>query len=675
MRKLLLAVLLCPAPGWAGSLSGQGAFVLDQGGAQRPSFSSSERVVLRQQVFNSVASGGRITFRFFLISPTGAQIFQHVGNAVPGSVGNSASQVSGVPVSQFYTGPGFYTLRAEAELDGVVTTQQAQFSISSPNILLVYPPNGARDVADNPLTFRWSASGASRYRVLVGDNPSMYNSIFGQETAGAESFLSYPQNPSDERQRLTAGQVYYWTVEGIDPAGNVVAKTEIPFNYSVRATALAKDLAVTEFMLDGSVGQDGAVKLLVRVANQGNTTENSVSLRIGVGGLPAQGTPLAVTLLSPAESREFNIQGMMPVDQKQTLATACLELFDDNVPNNCRTFSVTRPEAPAGVAPPVAGAVITPGQMLDVLKELLKERGIDLNDYDTGAIPPDKLAALIDGLRQGTVQASVVGVAVKPPAGGQPPAGPIPTVGSDARKAAPDFGGAPDASTETDEGKESEVTLDQALSRLNEALKKLGIDLAQFTIPKDLAPERLAALAKGLADGTVKAAVVGGAPAGSTASSGAVSRTYAPPPLETPPPILVAPSEDLPPEEEEAGGAEWTGMAGPAGKGPYTMTIRDADDWAKRWGRLRDGRAPELDFKKTIVVGVVAGSMDRAERVEIESVQVGEEGLVVRYKLVVEGKSGEPDKARTRVPWTMRHVKASPGLDVRFERAEEGGDR
>ncbi len=678
---VVAALLLAARPAMAGLLSGQGVFVLDQTGAQRPTFSNNERVVLQQKVFNSVASANRLSFRFFILGPTGAQVFQHVGNAVVGSVGNAASQVSGVPVAQFYTGPGFYTFRAEAELDGQIVSQQAVFSVSSPNILLIYPPNGARNMSDVPLTFRWSASGASRYRVTVGDNPSMYNSIFNQTTGGGENFLSYPQNPSDPRQRLTAGQVYYWIVEGLDPAANVIARSETPFSYSVNATALAKDLAVTDLTVDSAIGADGVVQLRVRVLNQGNMTENSVNLRIGVGGLPAQGTPIAVSLLNPREAREWLVQGAIPVDQKQTLATACLELFDDNVPNNCKTLAVTRPAAGSGAPTTIGGTpLLSVGQMWDMLNELLRERGIDLSAWQMdGVMDAAELAALIDGLRQGSVQVTLSGA---PSATGGAARGVVGTVTGD-KKSAPVFGAREGVATVAEN--EDKLSAEQLWAELADALKAMGVDLTEWEFTDKMDPAELEGLVQALKAGSGKAFVTGGAPTtaallGTGAATGTkASATSKDKTLER---LLGEGGEEKaqvrqPEQDEELG--EWAGMAGPAGKSPYTMAIKDGDDWGKRWKRLREGRAPQLEFKTSIVVGVVAGSQDKGERVEIENVQVGTDGLVVRYRLVSQrlaaGQDVEKGKTRARVPYILKQVQASPALDVRFERVDDGGER
>lgn len=652
-------IVLLSGQAWAGLLSGQGAFVLDPSGAQRSTFSNNERVVLQQRIFNSVASGNRISFKFVLVSPNGTEVFTHQGNMVPGTVGNAASQVSGVPVSQFYTGPGFYTLRAEAELDGQVLTQQAQFSVSSPNILLIYPPNGARDLADNPLTFRWSASGASRYRVQVGDNPSLYNALFSQDTLGSENFLGYPQNPSDPRQRLATGQVYYWKVEGLDSAGNVIAQSEAPFNYSVQATSLAKDLAVADLAVEGAIGSDGKLDLRARVANQGNTTENSVNLKISVGGLPAAGTPIAISLLNPGESREFTVQAYIPADQKQTLATACLELFDDNVPNNCRTLSVTKPEGLSATPTPAGAPLLSADQLWEMLQQLLKERGIDVTDWlPEGSLDSGQLSKLIDGLRQGTVQVTLTGAQAPPPTTTTVAVGQV----TAPKKTGPDFGGgglevAPESEAE-------KRTPEQVWLELDGVLKGLGVDLAVWEPAVKLSAEQLDKIVKGLKAGTMQAVLTG--PAAPEVTRALVGK------VEEKKRDLIALENEralaLEPEAEET--LEWSGMGPPAGRAVQAVAIKDADEWSKTWKRLQEGgQAPKIDFKKNVVVGIVGGSADRVERIELEGIQLGTEGLVVRYRFVGSdvGLAGGTT-LKTRVPFLLKQIQASPGLDVRFER-------
>ncbi|PMZ61519.1 hypothetical protein C1X97_30690, partial [Pseudomonas sp. FW306-2-11AA] len=89
-------------------------------------------------------------------------------------------------------------------LDGVTLEQDQTFTVSSPNLLLIYPPNGATNLTDNPLTFQWFSSGATSYRVTVADNLAMYNPVYQTTVTGVNS-MTYPNNPnpSDPRQRLS----------------------------------------------------------------------------------------------------------------------------------------------------------------------------------------------------------------------------------------------------------------------------------------------------------------------------------------------------------------------------------------------------------------------------------------------------------------------------------------
>lgn len=412
----------------AGLLSASGVAVLDTALAVRASFSSNERIVFQQKVFNGVASANRIQFKFVVTGPTGAQVFEHVGNAVPGSSGSSASQISGVPISQFYAGPGSYALKAQAGLDGQTVEQQASFVVTSPNIILIYPPNGMQGIAEKPLTFRWSSSGATQYRVIVGDSPSFYNSLFSQQTSGGETFLSYPDNPPDLRLRLAAGQVYYWKVEGLDAGGAVVAVSAMPYNFTVAAAPLTKDLAVTRLAVNpAATALDGSLSFVITVENQGGTTESGVPLKFSVGGLPAAGTPVAMSMLAPGEPRDYSVLEALPVDQNQSLAIACVEFSDDNIANNCKTLLVARPAAGAGGDnKPIFGKTpdLSADQLCQAIWQLIQNSPSagDMTGYDAscedGASVED-LQAILDGLKGDLVRISFSGPPLAPPV--QPP--------------------------------------------------------------------------------------------------------------------------------------------------------------------------------------------------------------------------------------------------------------
>ncbi|MDX6771021.1 MAG: hypothetical protein SF051_15935 [Elusimicrobiota bacterium] len=422
LTALAAALLAAAARADAALLSAQGSAVLDSNGAPRATFSSNETIGFTQTVFNGVASVNRTFFQFEVLAPNGNTTFRHSGNSTPGSVGNASARIAGISVSGFYQGPGTYTMRATATLDGTNVQQTQTFTISSPNILLIYPPNGAVGLSDNPLTFQWFSSGAASYRISVGDNPSIYNPILVQNTGAGSSSFTYPQNPADDRQQLAAGQVYYWKVEGLDANGNVVAQSPVPFSFGVQTVANTRDIAVTGLDVSGPPDGAGAIPFVISVKNQGTTTETGIPLKFTIGGLPAPGTPIEMAALMPGDARSYNVSGTIPSDQAQGLAIACLTIFDDTVANNCKTLTVTRPTAGTGADTSVPGGVpLTADQIWEAIKQLLKERGIDLSEYDLvsleGSLTRDELAALLDQLRQGQAQAIITG----PPLSAAPP--------------------------------------------------------------------------------------------------------------------------------------------------------------------------------------------------------------------------------------------------------------
>lgn len=439
---VFVSLWFMPLPAAAGLLTGQGATVLDQTNAQRATFSTNEKIGFIQIVNNGAASPNRIFFQFAVTAPNGNIVFRHVGNSVGGTVGNAASQVAGIAISGFAQGPGNYTLKASASLDGVTLEQTQTFTISSPNLLLIYPPHGSQNLTDNPLTFQWYSSGAVTYRVTVGDSPSLYNALFVQTSAAGASSLTYPQNPSDPRQRLSSGQTYWWKVEGLDLNGNIVATSQTPFSFSVSNTALTRDLAVTALDIAGPMDGSGNIPFTIIVKNQGNTTESNTPLRVTLGGLTAPNTPISVPQLSPSEALTFNVSAPIPADMNEGLAIACLTIFDDTVSNNCKTVSVTRPAAiSSGTFAQDCGSV-GGEQIWQAIRQVLRDQGINLDDYSftgmDGNLTCAELAALLDQLRQGQAQASLTG---PPPTGtyftAPTPAAPVTAVTPDKGPSAP----------------------------------------------------------------------------------------------------------------------------------------------------------------------------------------------------------------------------------------------
>lgn len=417
MRRALWLALaaaasaLVPWPAAASHLEPGGVTVLDMAGTPRARFSSTEKAVFVQKVQNLETSSGQIQFTFRVKNPSGREVFTHTGNSAPaGSVGEASTRLAGIPISRFYSTPGVYTVTAEAVLGAETpVVQQATFEVTSPLITLLYPPDGARGLADRPLILHWVGSGSSKFRVLVDDDASFYNVLFSRQTAGPESTFVYPENPSDSRQRLAAGQVYYWKVEGLDAFGNVVAQTGVPNSFSLRGQegSLVRDAAVTGLdVAPPAPGQPpGAIPFRVTVRNQGGTSENSLQLRFTVGGIAPPNTPLRIPLLAPGEQRDYVVPARVPADQTDSLVVACLDLFDDNVPNNCRTLFIRghRPPTEEGLAGAATGQALAGDLTADTTSEAdaegdeaakSRERGADAWNSIRSQAPAEVAEAL-----------------------------------------------------------------------------------------------------------------------------------------------------------------------------------------------------------------------------------------------------------------------------------------
>lgn len=420
---LAAAFALLLAPGArAGLLSPGSVAVLDGAGLPRTTFTNNERITFQQRVFNGVASVNRVSFTFIVLGPSGSPVFQIAGNAVPGSVGNAATQLSGFPIAKFYAGPGSYSLQAMASLDGQTVTQTSGFIISSPNILLLYPPNGAQNIADVPLTFRWVSSGGSTYRVTVGDNPSFFNALFTQLTGGAETFLSYPVHPSDPRLILSAGTVYYWKVEALDGNGQVVGASSAPNSFTVQTAALSRDMAVIGLTASGGADAQGNIPFTATVKNQGGTAQANVPLRFSVGGLAAANSPVNMNMLGPGESRDYTFSAPLPPGQSQSLGIACVDFSDDNIVNNCKTLMITAAAAQGGTTD--FGSNMSTDQIWQAIQDLLRQQGMDLSEYNLvgmeGQLTADELRALLAAIRAGAADISLSGpvAGIAPPVAG-----------------------------------------------------------------------------------------------------------------------------------------------------------------------------------------------------------------------------------------------------------------
>ena len=405
----LAAVILAQVPARAQNLTGLGASVHDVSGVERATFSSAESVTLRQRVSIAATSANPVTFTFKIINPAGAAVFAHTGNSAPGTSGGAQSQLAGISIPSFYTAPGLYTFKATAVLDAETVTQQATFMISSPNITLIYPPYGARGLSDKPLTFRWSASGASRYRVTVADNAGLYNPAHEAVNAG-ESSYSYPDNPAQPREQLVPDQVYFWKVEGLDAANNRISESNV-YNFSLKSQASTQSRNVTVVSLDLSspvLDFEKPLNFKAVLFNSGSATESNISLKLSLGGIPAQDSPKQIITIAPGEKKEVPFTAFMPSGQEEGLAVACADLFDDNMPDNCKTRLISKS---AGLpALPKTGKKLSYEEMFqEIIKRLGPEAAKALEGYTFENLTcancsQDELSSIISALISGDAQ-------------------------------------------------------------------------------------------------------------------------------------------------------------------------------------------------------------------------------------------------------------------------------
>ncbi len=317
--------------------------VTDSLGTPRTSFSSSERITLKVEVYNASICD-KIEFTFIVYDPAGLKVLEHRGNSIPGTVGVGGSSVSDVYISRFYKTPGSYVYEVRAsEIKGGVAvdtkSQRTSFFVFSPVLTLIYPSNSARDLADSPLIFRWAGSGATKYRLSVDDNIAFYNRIYAAETS--ETSLTYPQNPTDIRQRLKGGIVYYWKVEGLDAFGNIIAQTQLPFTFTIKDTAssqITRDIGITAITIEPFDAEN--INLKVELKNLGSRAETDIGVSLFISGILQQTLRVASITAGQTAIQEFTVK--KPQSEK-FLVTAAHNFVDDTSANNILTLTITMP--------------------------------------------------------------------------------------------------------------------------------------------------------------------------------------------------------------------------------------------------------------------------------------------------------------------------------------------
>ncbi|MDH5662375.1 MAG: hypothetical protein OEY92_05195, partial [Elusimicrobiota bacterium] len=187
--------------------------------------------------------------------------------------------------------------------------------------------------------------GATKYRIYVDDDKGFYNTLFrtgkGEYPDPVTTYFRYPTSPRDPRQKLAGDVVYWWKVEGLDSQGNVVAKTPVPFSFSLKETAPSvgtKDLALTDIILDEE-STASELKFEVLVKNQGGTAISNTRVNLYINGVPVIPYQL-LNFINTGEEESLTFLGGA-VKEKIVTVSAALDFPDDNIKNNMLTKAFT----------------------------------------------------------------------------------------------------------------------------------------------------------------------------------------------------------------------------------------------------------------------------------------------------------------------------------------------
>lgn len=350
----LIVTLALSGPIWGVSISR--VSLLDASGQPRQRFSSTERAGMRIEV-NVGAAVERINYRFVVLDPSGREVFRHDGNSSPGSKGVHASDLRNLPLA-FYTGPGNYLLRGEALVGGAVVSQvRANFSIHSPVISLLYPPNASTDLIDSPIVFRWASSGAARYSVQVSEDEGFFRPIWNGDTTA--SSMNYPLNPSDERQVLKGGVQYYWRVRGFDASGTRIASSDV-FRFKVReesSSDFSRNLGISDIRFNPLLSRfPDDVVFTVEVQNTGTLPEDDTEVQFYLDGREVGRRQIPQILPGGRAELNFNVGRLL---EEHLVATAAMDIIDDNSRDNILTRNVVvgLPDEWKGV-PKIMGRIV-----------------------------------------------------------------------------------------------------------------------------------------------------------------------------------------------------------------------------------------------------------------------------------------------------------------------------
>jgi hypothetical protein len=114
---------------------------------------------------------------------------------------------------------------------------------------------------------------------------------------------------------------------------------------------------------------------------------------------------------------------------------------------------------------------------------------------------------------------------------------------------------------------------------------------------------------------------------------------------------------------------EWSGYTGAVKAGePVFFTIRGEKEWEKAWKTVSNEEAPETDFGKKMIIGIIAGNSGKADTVRILTRRRKTDLVIFDYYIT------ETTEATRFVPYIFKAVDRFDGK-VEFNRLDVGGKR
>ena len=110
---------------------------------------------------------------------------------------------------------------------------------------------------------------------------------------------------------------------------------------SAGAALPASDVSLAELSLMDPVPDAGKpLRFRVVVHNTGDSEESNIGVKLSIGGVDAQDSPRQVLTLAAGDRKEL-VFTATPRGLGRALAVACVDTFDDNIADNCKTRAIT----------------------------------------------------------------------------------------------------------------------------------------------------------------------------------------------------------------------------------------------------------------------------------------------------------------------------------------------